>query len=388
VNIEQLRDDFEKIYGEGESRAFFCPGRVNLIGEHTDYNGGNVFPCALTFGTYGIARKRGDTTIRLASANFDLRVETGVDDLVYDRGHGWANYPKGVVSEFVKLGMRDHLSGFDLLVSGTIPNGAGLSSSASVSVLTAFVVNALFERGLGNVELALLAQRVERDYIGLNCGIMDQFAVAMGKRNHAILLNCGTLKFEYVPVDLNGMKIVIANTNKRRELSDSKYNERRFECEKALSYLRSRFPVGGLCDISPDEFEQHKELIPDETLRKRAEHAIRENGRTLRSVRCLTGGDVEEFGRLMIQSHESLRDLYDVTGPHLDALVEEALKAPGVIGSRMTGAGFGGCTVSIVAEDAVVDFTEAVGRGYAGRTGLKADFYIADINDGVLEIVG
>jgi galactokinase len=386
VDIQGLREDFNAIYGGEASRAFFCPGRVNLIGEHTDYNGGAVFPCALSFGTYGVARKRGDGLIRLASANFDLRVEVNLDDLVYVKAHDWANYPKGVVVEFIKLGAKDRLSGFDLLVSGDIPNGAGLSSSASVSVLTAFIVNELFDCGQSKVDLALLAQRVERNYIGLNCGIMDQFIVAMGKKNHAVMLNCGSLRYEYVPIDLNGMKIIVANTNKRRELSDSKYNERRAECERALSYLKNRLPIDNLCDISPKEFEQHKLLIPDKTLRKRAEHAVYENDRALRSVACLTSGDVAEFGKLMIQSHESLRDLYDVTGPYLDALVEEALKLPAVVGSRMTGAGFGGCSVSIVKEDSVPEFVDGVGRGYRERTGLKADFYVADISDGVLEI--
>lgn len=381
-----LKGRFADLFGGGDDpRVFFSPGRVNLIGEHTDYNGGYVFPCALTFGTYGVARERSDGVIRLASVNFDTRVEVSADDLRYDKAHGWANNPKGVAVEFTKLPGHPKIPGFDLLIHGNIPSASGLSSSASVCVLVATILNAFTGAGLSGIETALLAQRVEHNYIGVNCGIMDQFAVAMGKAGHAILLKCDTLKYEYVPVDMPGYKIVIANTKKPRALTDSKYNERVYECQAALSYLKNRLPIQSLCDVNPRDFELYKHLIPSPAQRSRAEHVIYENERAFMSVDALREGRLDEFGKLMIASHNSLRDLYEVTGPELDALVEESLAAPGVIGARMTGAGMGGCSVAIVAEDAVNGFIRRVGEGYERRVGHPTEFYIADIADGAGE---
>jgi len=351
------------------------PGRVNLIGEHTDYNGGYVFPCALSMGTYGAASRRGDEIIGLSSANFDLRCEAQLSELVNDPAHDWANYPKGVAAEFQKMGHK--IGGFDLFVKGDIPNGAGLSSSASLLVLTAVVINDLFGCGLSAKEIALLTQRVENDFIGVNCGIMDQYAVSFGRKDHALLLDCNKIEHEYVPLDLGEYVIVISNTNKRRGLADSKYNERRGECEAALALLQKECDINALCELDVKTFEAHKHLISDPILLKRASHAVYENARTLAAVKVLNDGDIVQFGKMMNDSHASLRDLYEVTGTELDTLAAAAQKADGVLGSRMTGAGFGGCTVSIVRGDAVTAFKESVSAEYP-----QADFYVAETGDG------
>ena len=379
---------FNEIYGERENlRVFFSPGRVNLIGEHTDYNGGNVFPCALSFGTYGAISLRDDKTVRMYSDNFkDLGIISfNIDELVNDEKHDWANYPKGVIDVLRKHGY-DVNCGFDMVIFGNIPNGAGLSSSASLELLMAVMANDLFNFNIDRVELVKYCQEAENKFIGVNCGIMDQFAIGMGKESSAILLDCNTLNYTYSPVDLKDEVIIIANTNKRRGLADSKYNERRNECETALAELQTRLNIKSLGELTEEEFENNKDLIKDEIRVKRARHAVYENQRTLKAVKALENHDIITFGKLMNDSHTSLRDDYEVTGIELDTLVELAWKHEGTIGARMTGAGFGGCTVSIVKRSLGEDFIKTVGKGYKEIIGYDADFYVANIGDGTREI--
>lgn len=378
---KNMTQEFIKVYGDGgEIIEFFAPGRVNLIGEHIDYNGGFVFPCALDFGTYAAVRLRDDSTVNFATLNFDLKVTVDVNDLVYKEEDDWTNYPKGVIKEFINRGVA--VKGFDVLFFGNIPNGSGLSSSASLEVLTGVIVNDLNDCGVEMVEIVKMSQSAENNFVGVNCGIMDQFAVGMGKKDHAIMLNCDTLDFEYVPLVLDGVKIVIGNTKKRRGLADSKYNERRSECDSALAALQKDLQMDYLCDIDGATFEANKHLIQDPIARNRAEHAVYENVRTIEAKNSLTAGDITRFGELMNQSHDSLRDLYEVTGVELDTMVEEARKIHGTIGARMTGAGFGGCTVALVKEEAVEKFIEEVGKNYQARTGLTPEFYVANVGQG------
>lgn len=396
--LNWFKDVYE--YNEGVD-LYFAPGRVNLIGEHTDYNGGHVFPCALEIGTYGAVRLRKDKTIRFYSVNFP---EIGViissldniisgDELIYHRKDEWANYPKGVIWAFAHhpylkkyIETKDGQSlincGMDILYYGNIPNGSGLSSSASLEVLTGYIIKELFKLDISLKEIALLSQYAENEYVGVNCGIMDQFAVAMGKKNHAIFLDTATLEYDYAPLNLENCKIVIANTNKRRGLGDSKYNERRSECEQALRRIQTVVRINSLGDLGKEEFDAHKDLINDDILFRRARHAVYENQRTIEAVEALKSDDLKSFGKLMNESHISLRDDYEVTGHELDSLVEAAWEQEGLIGARMTGAGFGGCTVNIVENDYIEAFIENVGRIYNERTGLKADFYVVDIGGG------
>ena len=385
--MKHLEQKFQEVFGAPAEKQFFAPGRVNLIGEHTDYNGGNVFPCAIDRGTYGLVSKRADRTFRMYSENFaDLGVmEFTLDELVNDKKHDWANYPKGVIKMFVEEGFKID-SGFDFLVSGNIPNGAGLSSSASIEMLTGIVLKDLFHLSIDPIAMALLGKKVENLFIGVNSGIMDQFAIAMGKKDHAILLDCNTLKYDYVPVVLKDEVIVIANTNKRRGLADSKYNERRAECDEALAELQTKLPIKALGELSIEEFEANKDLIKSPIRQKRAKHAVYENQRTLKAQKELSAGNLAEFGKLMNQSHISLRDDYEVTGVELDTLAALAWEQPGVVGSRMTGAGFGGCTVSIVKKDKVDDFIKNVGEAYKNKIGYAADFYIAAVSEGARKL--
>lgn len=385
--MKHLEQKFQEVFGAPAEKHFFAPGRVNLIGEHTDYNGGNVFPCAIDKGTYGLVKKRNDRKFRMYSENFaDLGVmEFTPDELTNDKKHDWANYPKGVIKMFLEAGQKID-SGFDILFSGNIPNGAGLSSSASIEMLTAIVLKDLFHLSIDPVEMAQLGKKTENLFIGVNSGIMDQFAVAMGKKDHAILLDCNTLKYDYVPVVLKDEVIVIANTNKRRGLADSKYNERRAECDEALAELQTKLPIKALGELSIEQFEANKDLIKSPVRQKRAKHAVYENQRTLKAQKELSAGNLAEFGKLMNQSHISLRDDYEVTGVELDTLAALAWEQPGVVGSRMTGAGFGGCTVSIVKKDKVDDFIKNVGEAYKNKIGYAADFYIASVSDGAKKL--
>ncbi|WP_314773620.1 galactokinase [Capnocytophaga sputigena] len=385
--MKHLEQKFQEVFGAPAEKHFFAPGRVNLIGEHTDYNGGNVFPCAIDKGTYGLVKKRNDRKFRMYSENFaDLGVmEFTLDELTNDKKHDWANYPKGVIKMFLEAGQKID-SGFDILFSGNIPNGAGLSSSASIEMLTAIVLKDLFLLSIDPVEMAQLGKKTENLFIGVNSGIMDQFAVAMGKKDNAILLDCNTLKYDYVPVVLKDEVIVIANTNKRRGLADSKYNERRAECDEALAELQTKLPIKALGELSIEQFEANKDLIKSPVRQKRAKHAVYENQRTLKAQKELSAGNLAEFGKLMNESHISLRDDYEVTGVELDTLAALAWEQPGVVGSRMTGAGFGGCTVSIVKKDKVDDFIKNVGEAYKNKIGYAADFYIASVSDGAKKL--
>lgn len=382
--VEQLKNKFAEVFGpEGESAVYFAPGRVNMIGEHTDYNGGHVFPCALTIGTYGVVRKRQDRKLRFYSMNFEQLgvMESSLDDLVPSKDADWTNYPKGVLWAFKERGM-EVTEGFDLLLFGNIPNGSGLSSSASVEVLTGYILKDQYGFDVTNQDLALIGQYSENHFNGVNCGIMDQFAIAMGKEDHAIFLDTNTLDYTYVPLKLDGAKIVIACSNKKRGLGDSKYNERRSECETALAELQKVVDIKSLGELTEEQFEANKDAIKDEVRVRRAHHAVYENQRTIQAVDALQKQDLKKFGELMNASHVSLRDDYEVTGIELDTLVEEAWKVEGVIGSRMTGAGFGGCTVSIV-EDAAVDrFIESVGTAYKDKIGYAADFYVVQVGSG------
>lgn len=381
---EVVLQKFAEVFGDASgAQVYFAPGRVNMIGEHTDYNGGHVFPCALTIGTYGVARKRQDRKLRFYSMNFvQLGVlESSLDELKPDPRADWTNYPKGVMWAFGEKGMQVP-TGMDILLNGNIPNGSGLSSSASVEVLTGYILRDLFGFEVSNQDLALIGQYSENHFNGVNCGIMDQFAIAMGKQGHAIFLDTADLSYEYAPIRLEDAKIVIACSNKKRGLGDSKYNERRSECETALAQLQQVCRISSLGELTEEAFEQHKDAITSEVHQRRARHAVYENQRTIQAVEALKANDIKRFGQLMNASHVSLRDDYEVTGRELDTLVEEAWKVDGVIGSRMTGAGFGGCTVSIVEDRAIDTFIAQVGAAYESKIGYAADFYVVESGDG------
>lgn len=385
---DKINSIFKKAFGNNnETRTFFSPGRVNLIGEHTDYNGGNVFPCALSFGTYGVIRLREDNKVKMYSGNFEEVgiIEFSLDDIKYKEEDNWVNYPKGVIDIMKKHGY-DINRGFEVAIYGNIPNGAGLSSSASLELLIAVMMDSLFNFKIDRVDLVKFSQEAENKFVGVNCGIMDQFAIGMGKDNNAILLDCNTLKYDYSPIELKDEVLIIANTNKRRGLADSKYNERRSECEKALEEIKCKLNITALGELSIDEFEENKDLIKDNIRIKRAKHAVYENQRTLMAKDALAKNDLVTFGNLMNESHISLRDDYEVTGIELDTLVELAWKHEGVLGARMTGAGFGGCTVALVKKDNADDFIKNVGQGYKEKIGYEASFYIANIGNGTREI--
>ena len=396
---KQLLDGFVNAFGSsnagvGEPRFFFAPGRVNLIGEHIDYNGGLVLPCALDMGTYGVIRRRDDDTIRLVSGNFETTAVLSTNSLEQKPAHEWANYPKAVAEHLTKTGYT--LGGFEFYIVGNLPNGAGLSSSASVTSLTAHALNELFGLGIPPVERAVICQKAEA-ITGVNCGIMDPFAITMGKKDHAILLNCNTLEYSQIPLKLGDYRIIIANTNRKRGLNDSKYNERRAECEQALSDLKTSPELASikyLCDLTPADFNKHAMLIKNDIHRRRAEHVVKENARTKDAANALKNNQLDSLFHLMIGSHLSLRDLYEVACWALDAMVQPAFlygvnpsDPPSVMGTRMTGAGFGGCTVNIVHKNFVKDFSKHVGEEYETKTGIKPDFYVAETGDGVRECV-
>ncbi len=381
-----LLAEFGKVYGDTEGvREYFSPGRVNLIGEHTDYNGGHVFPCALTIGTYGVARKRDDDKVRFYSANIKdaAVVEVSLSDLSYNKSYGWANYPLGVVWAFGEDRGKKFDTGFEMAIWGNIPNGSGLSSSASLEVLTGTILCDLYGiDDLNMTDLALIGQYSENNFNGMNCGIMDQFAVAMGKKDCAIFLDTSDLSFEYANIKLPDAKIVITNSKVKHSLVNSEYNTRRQECTKALEQLKTVCDIETLGDLDEAEFEAHKDVITDDKCRNRAKHAVYENRRTLKAVEALKANDIETFGKLMNESHVSLRDDYETSCEECDILAEEAWKIDGVIGSRITGGGFGGCTVSIVKNEAVDTFKETLGKIYKEKTGIDPEFYVVDIGDG------
>lgn len=374
---------YEIFDGNDSATVYFAPGRVNLIGEHTDYNGGHVFPCALSIGTYAVARKRNDNLLRFYSLNFDRLdvIQCSLNNLNYNPVHRWTNYPKGVIWALKKKGYNI-TNGLDILYYGNIPNGSGLSSSASIEIVTGFIIKDMFNLPFDQIENALTCQYSENNFNKVNCGIMDQFAIAMGKKDHAIFLDTATLDYSYVPINLENEKIVIMNTCKKRGLGSSKYNERRAECEEALSELQTVTNIHNLGQLTEELFEQYKSAIKSPIRAKRAKHAVYENQRTIKAVDALKSNDLKLFGELMTASHISLRDDYEVTGIELDTLVEEALKVPGVLGARMTGAGFGGCAVALVNKDYVDRFKTEVGKAYESRIGYPCEFYIVDTSDG------
>jgi galactokinase len=393
MNFSDLKDRFTMLYGNSsnEIRSFKASGRVNLIGEHIDYNGGNVLPAALSLNTTVLVRLRDDNLINLAATDLPGVVSADSSKLDDYKSLNWGNYQLGVAYELKKDGYI--IPGCDLLYHGTVPFGSGLSSSASIEVATAMALVTLSNEIKGistpvdKVYLAIVSQRAENRYVGVNCGIMDQFASSLGKKDNAIYLNCKTLDYSYVPLKMDGYKLILTNSNQKRSLADSKYNERRSECELAFDILKKTLPnISCLTDVTSQDFVKYKNLLADTIIQKRAEHVIFENERVKKSVEVLSRSDINSFGNLLVKSHESLKDLYEVTGFELDTLVEEALKIDGVIGSRMTGAGFGGCTVSIVKDSAVEEFVDVVGRNYMMKTGLNADFYVSIIDDGCLEI--
>ena len=382
MEINNIKEKFYEKYGNRDNQPvlFFSPGRVNLIGEHTDYNAGYVFPCALNYGTYLAIRTTGEKWLKFSTLNFDEDQETELKNLFIALDKSWINYPLGVINEFLKKNVQ--ISGLELLFYGDVPNGAGLSSSASIEMVTAGALNEIFQAGFQTLDLVKMCQKAENEFVGMNCGIMDQFAVGFGKKDHAIFLNCGTLDYENVPLILNDYSLIITNTNKRRGLTDSKYNERRAECEKAVSLLQSYKKINNLSELNIADINHLKEYIEDPVIVKRARHVISENGRVLNAVSALKEHDIRLFGELMNMSHDSLKNDYEVTGYELDTLVYEGRKLPGVIGTRMTGAGFGGCTVSIVSNENASDFASILGKIYKERTGLIADFYFPSIGNG------
>lgn len=389
---QRLTDRFYEEFGrDGQLRRFFTPGRVNLIGEHIDYNGGRVFPCALDIGTYAVVRPREDYVIRFVSTNMTFKNEIDISAIVYDKGDGWTNYPKGTIKmlqDYLAENGKDAsvIKGMDIIYEGNIPNGSGLSSSASIEVLTAMIVNELWNLNLSMIDLVKLCQKGENTFNGVSSGIMDQFAVGMGKKDFAISLNTDSLAYEYVPCVLEDAVLIIGNTNKKRGLADSKYNERLAECRAALAEVQKVKAVNHLCDLSAAEWQEVKQAVSEGILRNRAEHCVLENERVKEAIAVLRKNDLVRFGQLLNASHDSLRDLYDVTGIELDTMVEEARKINGVYGSRMTGAGFGGCTVSLVKKEAAEQFQKQVGAAYEAKTGLKPEFYLVNIGDGAREV--
>lgn len=379
--MNQLFKEYTKEKGY---RHFFCPGRVNLIGEHIDYNGGHVLPCALEFGIYGAAKRNDEEKLILKSKNMELEVEVNLDDLEYDEAHDWANYPKGVIKEFIDRGYS--VGGMEINYWGNIPNGAGLSSSAAIEILTCIIVNNLYELNVDKLDWVKLSQKVENEYIGVNCGIMDQFSVAFGKKDYGILLDCNTLDYRYAEVDVKGYSLVIINSNKRRSLSSSEYNKRRRECEEGLKILQKYEDIEYLCDLTSEKLSKYIDKIEKENIKKRVRHAVTENERSKKTLEALNNRDFNTFSRLMNESHDSLKYDYEVTGFELDTLVEEARKCPGVLCSRMTGAGFGGSTVTFIKNEYIDEFEKHIKKVYKEKTGLEADFYYPSIEDGVKEI--
>jgi len=386
MDTENFAEKFYEKYGNKSSKPvlFFSPGRVNLIGEHTDYNGGFVFPCALNYGTYLLIRKTKSKILKFSTINFNDDSEAELKGLFLNTGKRWINYPLGVINEFIKRGIE--LSGLEFLYYGDVPNGAGLSSSASIEMVTAVALNQFFNAGFETLDLVKMSQRAENVFVGMNCGIMDQFAVGFGKKDHAIFLNCDTLFYENVPIILTDCSLIITNTNKRRGLTDSKYNERRGECDKAVKLLQAYKPIRNLSELNIGEINILEKYIKDPVVRKRAKHVISENGRVVEAVKVLKANNIVRFGELMNQSHDSLKDDYEVTGMELDTLVYEGRKLPGVIGTRMTGAGFGGCTISIVKKAASAKFMIGLSEVYQKKTGLVPDFYQPEIGEGARRI--
>lgn len=388
TNLDNLKNEFQQLFDTNAEKSFFSPGRVNLIGEHTDYNGGHVFPSAITIGTYGLASLRDDQLVKCYSTNFPEKgiIEFSLNNLVFDKEDNWANYVKGMI-KFVQEETKELQTGFNLLIEGNIPNGAGLSSSASLELLVGIALEKLYNLSIERVQLVKIGQKVENKFMGVNSGIMDQFAIGMGQADQAIFLDVNDLSYELVPADFGDYRILIMNTNKRRELADSKYNERRSQCEEALKRLQTELNIQTLGELDNESFEANRHLIDDKILEKRAKHAVYENTRTVSAKQALQTGDLESFGNLLNESHISLRDDYDVTGKELDTLVELAWKSDDVLGARMTGAGMGGCAIALIKESAIEEVTQTIEKEYTQAIGYAPSFYIAQVGDGAKELV-
>ncbi|UUX34453.1 galactokinase [Fundicoccus culcitae] len=386
-NIDHLKQAFEEIYHQSAERTFFSPGRINLIGEHTDYNGGHVFPCAITIGTYGLVSMREDKWVHCYSTNFSESgiIQINLENLAYAKQDGWANYVKGML-KYMQAASQPFSHGFNLLIEGNIPNGAGLSSSASLEMLVGVIADAIYDLKMDRIKMVKIGQQVENKFIGVNSGIMDQFAIGMGQVDQAIFLDVNTLDYQFIPADFKDYRILIMNTNKRRELADSKYNERRSQCEAALEQLKTELKINTLGDLDNESFEANRYLIQDPILAQRAKHAVYENTRTIAAKALLQAGDLEKFGQLLNESHISLRDDYDVTGIELDTLVESAWKHEAVLGARMTGAGMGGCAIALVQKDAIDEVSESIKQDYEAKIGYPPSFYIAQVGDGSKEL--
>lgn len=378
---DEFLKEFRKLFQKEATGLFYCPGRVNLIGEHIDYNGGKVMPCAIARGTYLAVTKNTDKKIRFASLDFPEKAEIRIQTSFTKGGKQWYNYPLGVFNYLVQNGYE--ISGVDLLFTGDLPVGAGLSSSASIEVLTFFALNELFGFDISKTEIALASKTVENEFIGVSCGIMDQFAVAMGKKEHAVLLDCDTLNYEYIPFEINDYSLLIVNTNKQRSLADSKYNERFTECGAALKALKQGVTIEKLCEMDMETFEANRHLIKNETLEKRARHVVGENERVRKAVDALREGDISSFGALMFHSHQSLKEYYEVSGVELDTIVEFASRFEGCIGARMTGAGFGGCAIALVKNDKVKDFIKQLNKTYKTKTGYDPSVFESGAEEGV-----
>ncbi|PWG79362.1 galactokinase [Pararcticibacter amylolyticus] len=382
--LDNLKQQFLEFSGQQHQNVFFAPGRVNLIGEHIDYNGGLVMPCAITMGTYLLTAPNKDGLFRFKSINFEETLEIPLKESYEKTGKEWYNYPLGVIHNFLQNGKK--LEGLDLLYYGNLPIGSSLSSSASIEVVTAFALNKLFGAGFSKLELVKLSKKVENEFIGVNSGIMDQFAVAFGEKNKALKLNCDTLDYQAVECDLGDHYLAIINTNKPRKLTESKYNERVGECQTALKALQKELNISNLCDINAETFEKHKNLIEDSVVLKRAQHVVEENDRVLQAADALDQNKLEEFGKLMYASHDSLQHLYEVSGTELDTIVEFCKQYPGVTGARMTGAGFGGCAIALVKKDSFDDFSKKIKEYYTAKIGYAPSVYSSDIGTGVVEL--
>ena len=382
--MNAMINEFSSRFGKSPEHIFFCPGRVNLIGEHIDYNGGKVMPCAISLGTYLAISKNKDKLLRFHSLNFPETIELHLQENYSKTGKTWFNYPLGMINELIEDG--NLISGLDMLFNGNLPIGAGLSSSASIEVLTGFALNQLFGMKISNKDIALMGKKVENEFIGVNSGIMDQFAVAMGKKDKAILLDCDSLDYEYLPFETGEYILAIINSNKQRTLADSKYNERFAECGKALKALKKELNVTHLCDIDLNTFEEHRHLIDDPVLQKRALHVISENFRVGEARDALKSNDHINFGKLMYASHRSLKDWYEVSGKELDTIIEFCKTYEDCIGARMTGAGFGGCAIALIKKNKFDDFSSKLSSYYQQKIGYKPEVFASEIGDGVRQL--
>ena len=389
MNKDELIKNYQKVFGKNEKDVFFSPGRINVIGEHTDYNGGHVFPAAISLGVYGVYGPRNDNKVCLYSGNIDGEiVEFDLnDDTVEKDDRFWANYFKGMITYLRQREDGNKINhGFNLYIKADLPSGSGLSSSAAIEMLMGMILKDEFDLDINRPDLARLGQKTENEFVGLNSGIMDQFACIMGKNDSAIFLDCNTMEYEYLPLKLGDYEIIIMSTNKEHTLADSAYNDRVRECKNALEKLQTKLGITSLGKLDSQTFDEYAYLINDETEIKRARHAVNENERTIRATKAMKDNDLEKLGHLINASHVSLHYDYEVTGKELDTLAEAAWKQDGVLGARMIGGGFGGSAIAIVKKDKAEEFKKNVGKIYHDKVGYDASFYDAEIVDGTKKI--